>query len=152
ALEIFTKSLTIWQRLTARHDNAQWRRDLSISYERIGDILLKTGRKEQALLSFKSSFEIRKQLADADPGNLKRQRDLAVMYGRMGDLMLEVQRKEEGIQALRASLAIRERLAAADPGNILWQTDLVIALRRLARAGDDPRARLARALDIARRL
>jgi tetratricopeptide (TPR) repeat protein len=152
ALELFTKSLSIWQRLVAKHDNVQWRRNLSISYERIGDILVETDKKEQALLAFKSSFDIRKQLADADPGNLQRQRDLAVMYGRMGDLMLGMQRQEDGIQALRASLAIRERLAAADPGNILWQTDLVIALRKLALAGDDAKARLARALELARRL
>jgi tetratricopeptide (TPR) repeat protein len=151
ALESFTKSLEIRQTLTARADNAQWSRDLSISYERAGDTLTKLGKDDQALVAFKASFDIRKKLTELDPSNRQRQRDLAVAYGRIGSLMLARGQRDEGIQAFRTDLAIRERLAA-DPANVLWQTDLVIALRRLALAGDDSRTRLMKALEITRRL
>ena len=49
ALDAFTRSLEIRQRLTTDESNAQWRRDLSISYERVGDMLARKGKSEQAL-------------------------------------------------------------------------------------------------------
>jgi glutathione S-transferase len=45
-------------------------------------------------------------------------------------------------------LAIAERLAARDGGNALWQRDLVAARYKLAQAGEDARAYLAKALEI----
>ena len=66
--------------------------------------------------------------------------------------MLALDQRPQALDEFRASLAIQEKLLRDDPGSALWQTDLVIALRRLARAGDDPRGRLTRALEIARRL
>src|SRR5947209_12279517 len=58
----------------------------------------------------------------------------------------------EGTALLHRALAIRDRLAAADPANTQWQIDLVVLLVGLAQAGDDAPARLARALEIVRRL
>jgi len=58
----------------------------------------------------------------------------------------------EGTTLLHRALAIRDRLAAADPANTQWQIDLVVLLVGLAQAGDDAPARLARALEIVRRL
>ena len=58
----------------------------------------------------------------------------------------------EGTTLLHRALAIRDRLAAAEPANAQWQIDLVMLLVGLAQAGDDAPARLARALEIVRRL
>ena len=50
------------------------------------------------------------------------------------------------------TLPIIEAYAATDPGNAIWQIDLATCLFRLAQIGDEPRARLERALAILRRL
>ena len=150
--EFAHEDLEIRQRLTTDQSNAQWRRDLSISYERLGDSLNAVGQLAPALAAFRESIAIRQALAEADPNNTTRQRDLAVSHGRIGNTQLALGRREEGLDALRKSLAIREVLARDDPANVLWQTDLVIALRSLARAGDEARPRLTRALEIARTL
>jgi tetratricopeptide (TPR) repeat protein len=152
ALDVFTRSLEIRQKLTTDQSNAQWRRDLSISYERVGDMLARMGKSEQALAAYKVCFAIRQKLATDDPANKQRQRDLAVIHGRIGEILLALDQRPQALDEFRASLAIQEKLLRDDPGSALWQTDLVITLRRLARAGDDPRGRLTRALEIARKL
>jgi tetratricopeptide (TPR) repeat protein len=152
ALEAFTKSLEIRQKLAAKQDNARVSRDLSVSYERVGDALAKMGKSEQALAAYHASFAIRLTLVNEDPTNSQRQRDLAVAYGRIGEMMLTLDRSEQAVEEFRPAFAIIKKLAAEDPGNVLWQTDLVIALRRLARAGDEPRTHLEQALAIARQL
>lgn len=152
ALEFLTKSIEIRQRLATDPNNVLWRRDLSVSYEGVGDALTGTGKLESALTAYQECFAIRQALAAEDSFNRERQRDLAVTYGRIGNTQLKLGQRVEGLDALHKSLDIRERLTRDDPDNVLWQTDLVIALRALALAGDDARARLTRALEIARRL
>jgi hypothetical protein len=80
------------------------------------------------------------------------QRELALGYARLGFLWVEQDRKDEGKALLHKALVIRDRLGAADPGNAQWQIDIVMLLLGLAQAGEDPPARLARALEIVRRL
>jgi tetratricopeptide (TPR) repeat protein len=152
ALDAFTKSLEIRQQLAAKQDNAQVNRDLSVSYERVGDALANMGKAEQALAAYQAAFSIRLTLANEDASNSQRQRDLAVAYGRIGEMMLTLDRNEQAVAAFRAGFTIIKKLADEDPGNVLWQTDLIIALRRLARAGDEPRVHLEQALAIARQL
>jgi tetratricopeptide (TPR) repeat protein len=152
ALDAFTRSLEIRQKLAAKDESTVFSRDLSVSYELVGYALAKMGKTEQALAAYQTSFAIRHKLAQADPGNGTWQRDLAVAYGRIGETMLTLDRRDHALEAFRSGLAILEQLVENDPGNVLWQTNLVIALRRLAQAGDEPRSRLMRALEITRRL
>jgi tetratricopeptide (TPR) repeat protein len=148
ALAAFTRSLDIRQRLTASQYDTQWERDLSISYEAIGRVLRELGRIDQSILAFRASLTIRERLVADDLGNRQRQRDLAVIYGWIGQALMPSSR-DEALDYLHRNLAIRDRLAKDDPSNLLWQADLVRALRLLALAGDDPQARLTRALEIA---
>ena len=106
----------------------------------------------EALANFEKSRDLRKGLADSDPKNLEWQRDLAVGYAHCGDALFRGGSHEKALDQYHSALAIRERLATADIDNADWQTDLVLDLRRLASAGEEPRANLTRALDIAKRL
>ena len=60
--------------------NAGWQRDLSVSYERVGDVLVAQGNLPEALKSFRDGLAIADRLAKADPGNAGWQRDLSVSY------------------------------------------------------------------------
>jgi hypothetical protein len=53
-----------------------WRRDLSVSHNKIGDVLVAQGDLPGALVEFRAGMAIRKALADADAGNAGWRRDL----------------------------------------------------------------------------
>jgi hypothetical protein len=56
--------------------NAGWQRDLSVSYDRVGDVLVPQGNLPEALTSFRDGLAIRDRLVKADPGNAGRHRVL----------------------------------------------------------------------------
>ncbi len=49
--------------------NAEWQRDLSVSYEKIGDVQRAQGDLGGALKAYQDSLAIRQKLAAQDPGN-----------------------------------------------------------------------------------
>src|SRR5262249_54439605 len=69
ALAAAERSRVIMTELVAANpDNAKWQRDLSISHDRLGEVLLLAGRREEALAAHRQSFAIRERLTRADPG------------------------------------------------------------------------------------
>ncbi len=133
ALTTYRASLGIADRL-AKVDpgNAGWQRDLSISQEKIGDVLVAQGNLPEALAAYRASLGIADRLAKADPGNAGWLRDLSVAHNKIGDVLIAQGNLPEALTAYRASLAIRDRLAKADPGNAGWQRDLAISHGRVA--------------------
>ena len=81
ALKTFRDGLAIIDRL-AKSDpgNAGWQRDLSVSYDHVGDVLVAQGNLPEALKTFRDGLAIRDRLAKSDPGNAGWQRDLSVSY------------------------------------------------------------------------
>lgn len=49
--------------------NAGWQRDLSVSYNKIGDVLVAQANLPDALKAFRDGLAIRERLARGDPGN-----------------------------------------------------------------------------------
>jgi hypothetical protein len=66
--------------------NAGWQRDLSVSDNKIGDVLKAQGNLPEALKSYRDGLAIADRLAKAGPGNAGWQRDLSVSYDRVGDV------------------------------------------------------------------
>jgi tetratricopeptide (TPR) repeat protein/uncharacterized membrane protein HdeD (DUF308 family) len=66
--------------------NFGWQRDLSVSYDRVGDVLKDQGDLAGALKSYRDSLAIREQLAKSDPSNAGWQRDLSVSYDNIGNV------------------------------------------------------------------
>jgi hypothetical protein len=66
--------------------NAGWQHDLSVSFNKVGDVLVAQGNLPEALKSYRDSLAIRDRLAKSDPGNAGWQRDLAVCDERLGDI------------------------------------------------------------------
>ncbi len=139
--------------VAADPSNAGWQRDLSVSHNKIGDVLVAQGNLAQALESYRASLAIFERLAGADPGNAGWQRDLSVSHDKIGDVLVAQGNLAQALESYRASLAITERLAGADPGNAGWQRDLsvshdkigdvLVAQGNLAQALESYRASLA---------
>src|SRR5262245_27458769 len=84
ALTAFRDGLVIRERLAeADPNNALWQRDLSASYNKVGDVLVAQGKLAEALTSFRDSLAIRERLAEADPSNAERQWDVVVSHSRL---------------------------------------------------------------------
>ena len=70
AMQAYRGALAAAKRLLAADPgNAGWRRDVSVSYDRVGDVLVAQGDLPGALKSFRDGLAIAEQLSRADPGN-----------------------------------------------------------------------------------
>ena len=148
----------IQARAAADPANTEWQRDLSISYERLGDVAVAAGDLAAARAAYQADLDIAVRLAAADPANTEWQRDLSVSHNKVGDVAVAAGDLAAARTAYQAALDIRTRLAAADPANTGWQRDLSVSHERLGdvavAAGDLTAARTAyqAALDIRTRL
>jgi tetratricopeptide (TPR) repeat protein len=111
--------------------NTEWQRDLSVSHERIGDVLVALGDGPGALLAYRKGLEIAEALAGRDPANAQWQRDLSVSHDRIGDVLVAQGDGAGALLAYRKDLEIAEALAGRDSANALWQTDLAVSCLKL---------------------
>ena len=86
--------------------NAGWQRDLSVSYDKVGDVLVAQGNLAEALKSYRDGLAIAERLAKADPGNAGWQRDLSVSYDKVGDVLVAQGNLAEALKSYHDSLAI----------------------------------------------
>jgi tetratricopeptide (TPR) repeat protein len=137
----------------AEPDRADYQRDLSVSYNKMGDLYVALGQGEAARQAYQGSLEIAERLAKAEPDRADYQRDLSVSYERMGDLYVALGQGEAARQAYQGSLEIAERLAKAEPDRADYQLDLVISLVKIGTVVEPAdRAPLQQALAILLRL
>ena len=115
----------------ADRSNVARQRDLSISYDKVGNLLRHQGKLDDALKAFRDSLTIRERLATADRSNTVAQHGLSVSYDQIGNVLRVQGKVDEALKAYRDSLTIRERLVTADRSNTQWQRGLSLyALRR----------------------
>jgi hypothetical protein len=70
ALQAYDASRTIRQRLAQQDSgNAGWQRDLSVSQDKVGDVLVSQGKLGEALQAYEVSRTIAQRLSQQDPGN-----------------------------------------------------------------------------------
>ena len=107
--------------------NFAWQRELALSYDQLGDLLLTQGRLEQALAGYRASRAIAVRLAAADADNDDRQRDLALSAVKVGDAHFAQGQLDDALASYHVGLAIGERLAAADRTNTRTQHGVLLA-------------------------
>ena len=107
--------------------NTEWRRDLSVSREKLGDVAAAAGDLAAARGHYQAALDIRTRLAAADPANAGWQRDLAASRIQLGEIAAAAGDLAAARDHYRASLDIFARLAAADPANIGWQRGLAVS-------------------------
>ncbi len=110
--------------------NAGWQRALSVSYHKVGEVLVAQGRIQEALEAYQQDLAIAKRLAEQDKSNPVWQRDLSISYDRVGNVLVAQGRIQEALNAYQQGLNIRRRLAEQDKSNATWQRDLIVCLYR----------------------
>lgn len=150
ALATYRLGLAIAEALVALDpSNTEWQRDLSVSYTKVGDALLKDSFDSSgALAAFRKSLAIRELLLKQDPANATRRRDLALNLERVGDMLSLDSDGPGALAAHGRAFAIREALATSFPANAELQRDLIVSCVKLGQVTKD-RTHLSRALDIA---
>jgi serine/threonine protein kinase/class 3 adenylate cyclase/Flp pilus assembly protein TadD len=132
ARRLYERAFQIDQQLAAEDPtDVQAQRDLSVSYERLGDVSLQAGQVAEALGHYQKLLEISQKLAVADPTDAQAQRDLSVAYERLGDVSLQAGHVAKAVQHHQKLLAISQKLAAADPTDAQAQRDLSVSYIRL---------------------
>ena len=84
--------------------NSGWQRDLSVSYEKVGDVLVVQGNLQEALDAYQQSLKIAKPLAEQDPSNAEWQRNLSVSYEKVGDVLVARSKLQEALDAYQQSI------------------------------------------------
>jgi predicted negative regulator of RcsB-dependent stress response len=107
--------------------NTGWQRDLSVSHEKIGNVLVAQGDGPGALAAYKVGLAIAEDLAKRDPANTEWQRDLSVSHERIGDVLVAQGDGPGALAAYQTGLTIAEGLAKRDPANTEWQRDLSVS-------------------------
>ena len=100
-------------------------RDLSVSFERVGDVLVAQGNLPEALKTYRDSLAIRDRLAKSDPGNAGWQRDLSVSFAKLAGVSRKMGASADALSALRQGQAIIARMTQVSPDNAVWKKDLV---------------------------
>ena len=125
ALASYQACLALTDRLTKSDPgNADWQRDLAISYQKVGDVQAAQSNLPAALASYQASKAISDRLAKSDPGNARWQRDVAISHERIGNVQVAQGDLAAALSSYRAEQAILDRLVKSDPGNAGWQRDL----------------------------
>ena len=124
ALEAAERAREIASALTARApDNARWQHDLAVSHERIGDIQMAEGRREQALESYRMNLAIMEKLVASDPGNVEWRRGLPTSLRNIALALEASGRTVEALDTVRKRLTLVEALIALDPEDRSAQRD-----------------------------
>ncbi|MBK8456550.1 MAG: caspase family protein [Phyllobacteriaceae bacterium] len=150
ALAEYEKALQAAESLAAADPAAaEYQRDIAVAIERVAFIERKLGRKDAALEKYKASLVRMEKVAEADPGNIELKRFVAMTKTSIGDTLIEKGDYVGGLQIYRDDLATSEALVAANPLRAEFRRDLMVSNIRLATLGDDPAARLQKALALA---
>jgi serine/threonine protein kinase/tetratricopeptide (TPR) repeat protein len=167
ASKTFRQSLDITSKLAGVHpqtptsphsENALWRRDYSISLERMGDVYAAQGNWAEALQVYQSSHEIRLDLQKSDPKNADCQSDVLWTYLDIGDVQMAQGDLEATVKSYGEAFSIADGLAKKDAANNEWQSNLATVLEKQGEAQskqgklDDALNNFQESLDITKRL
>ena len=131
--ESYRKALAIREALVASEpNNVDFRRKLSTSYTKLGDILWIEIDINGALESYGKALGINKKLAAEVPNDSQIRSDLAMSYGKLGYLHGANGRADEALENTRKAVVLMEELAVADPNNTKIQSELALSYDRVA--------------------
>jgi non-specific serine/threonine protein kinase/serine/threonine-protein kinase len=116
AVESYTKAFKIREALVALNpDDAQARRDLAGSHQKIGYALLETGEASNGLAHLRKALTLYLDLTREKPANDDFQFELAGTCNKLGEAISKRGDLVGALQQYRAALAICEKLASSNP-------------------------------------
>lgn len=113
----------------ADQDNAGKQFDLSFAFIRLGDVLARQAKLDEAVADYRASLALRERLAAADRANAQWQNALKVSIGKIGSIAFNFILAREFDQALDAA----EQAAALAPDQIWIDVNRAHALMFLGR-------------------
>ena len=126
------QAVGIARKLAAQNSaDADAKRELSISLDRLGNVKLQERDLAGALAVYQESLDIRRTLVAKDPNNAVSQRDLAVSFGKVGVVKEYATDLTGALAAYQAALEISRKLAAQQPDNDEAQLDLALDLSNI---------------------
>ena len=136
-LETYIKKVLVDDELYEETGTIESRRDLAISYNRLGDIAREQRKYEEALEYDENGLEIKLALTE-ETGTFESRRYLFVSYVRLGDIASEQRKYEEAREyyekGLEFSLALVE-----ETGTIESRRDLSVSYNRLGNIASEQR-------------
>jgi tetratricopeptide (TPR) repeat protein len=128
----FEQALDISQKVSEQNPSrTEWRHNLAISYQQIGNVLAAEGNLTKALEAHQESRKILQALADQDEDNPLWQRDLSLALEKIGDVQSRQGRLGEALQMHQSAHAIRRTFSEKDPSDSRWRRDLAISYGKL---------------------
>jgi tetratricopeptide (TPR) repeat protein len=131
ALSFYRESLAIFQRLAASDpNNAQWRHDVAVRHDNIGDVLRAQGKPADALAAYQCGMVLFEGL-DIKQSRPEWQRDIAICHDRIGDMRGALDDLGGALTAYQAGMEIRRKPAGANRGDPNWQRDLSVSHNKI---------------------
>src|SRR5262249_38048716 len=94
-----------------------WRRSVAIDHDKVGDVRLAVGKRQEALESFNRALGIREALVIADPDNHVWRRDLMASHTNIGDFYMACAQPADAFTQYRKAMDIANALSGSDPTN-----------------------------------
>jgi Flp pilus assembly protein TadD len=126
-----TCSLCLQKLATNDPNNAQLQRNLSISFNKLGDVAQQSGDLNAALGYFTQALNTAQKLATNDSTNAELQRDLSVSFNKLGDVAQQSGDLNAALGYFTQALNTAQKLATTDPTNAELQRDLSVSFERL---------------------
>ncbi|MBV9007579.1 MAG: protein kinase [Verrucomicrobia bacterium] len=146
ALRNYRQALVIRQALVAANPGAaEYQLQLSQTYDRIGEVLIRSGDAKGALQVNEKAQELRERVLTGTPiENVKVRHDLAIGYLKAGDDLQVLGNLKGALESDRKGLTLLQQLAAASPNDAKAAKDLMTGYNKVAymlyQSGDLPSA------------
>jgi serine/threonine protein kinase/tetratricopeptide (TPR) repeat protein len=109
-------------------------RAVAAGYDHVGDILGKSGAREEGLAMLRKAIAIYESIYDADHENPAARRSLIAIDQVFGDALLASSQSSEAIAAYHRALDLLEIQLKEDPQDVQSQRDITVGLGRMADA------------------
>ena len=132
AMKHYLRANDIGRKLSAENPNdPRLQRDLSVSYENIGDLQLQQRQLPQAEESYLQSLKISEQQIAASSNDPDLRRDVAFGYEKLGDVRMAREQLSLAREAFDRSHQLYADNVKAMPDNAMIQRDLLVLRSRL---------------------
>ncbi len=132
ARKVYQQAFEIAQKLVAADpSDKEAQRDMSISYNSLGDVSLQAGQITEALGFYQQAFGIKRKLAAADLKDNQAQRELSTSIERIGFVYERSGKLTEAREQYERMLAIKQRLAESNSADSLAQRELSVTYNHL---------------------
>jgi tetratricopeptide (TPR) repeat protein/predicted Ser/Thr protein kinase len=107
-------------------------RDVTVSFEKIGDIFVQLGRLDEAIVEFRKSLAIREEVLAAKPNDHEARTDLVSATAKVGNVLMLQGRLDDAEPLLRRSRQLAAEAVENDPTDVLAKQNKVVGEYRLS--------------------